>query len=173
MSNYIYKECNFCQKSYKCHKSYSERSKYCSRICLGKSTPKRSNNEIIQCGFCHKEMKLPKSRKKQTSLGIICCSRECKGKLMKSGNAGYGFKKIEKERNHGKYYAYKVIVVNGKRVKEHRWIVEKHIGRKLKKDEFVHHINGNSHDNRIENLMIVDNRSHGKIEFSNCDRLYK
>jgi hypothetical protein len=45
-------------------------------------------------------------------------------------------------------------------VREHRSVVENHIGRSLNKGEVVHHINGVKHDNRIENLELMSANEH-------------
>lgn len=55
---------------------------------------------------------------------------------------------------------YKAIKVNGKKVDEHRFIMERHIGRKLGFHECVHHKNHNPRDNRIENLEIMTRSKH-------------
>ena len=47
-------------------------------------------------------------------------------------------------------------------VLEHRIIMEESIGRLLTKNEIVHHINGDSKDNRIENLEIMTLAEHTK-----------
>ena len=63
--------------------------------------------------------------------------------------------------------AYKLIKGRG----EHLIVVEKFIGRKLKPEERVHHINENKSDNRIENLMIFSNDSE-HIKFHNKIRQF-
>lgn len=49
-----------------------------------------------------------------------------------------------------------------RQILEHRWIMQQHLGRKLKSSEIVHHINENKTDNRIENLHITDRSKHAR-----------
>ena len=45
-------------------------------------------------------------------------------------------------------------------VLQHRLVVESQLGRRLKPDELVHHINEDTKDNRIENLEIMSRPEH-------------
>lgn len=62
---------------------------------------------------------------------------------------------------------YKSLRINGIKYDEHRIIIENYLGRKLNRNEVVHHINGDKSDNRIENLKVMSLSEHTKLHMKN------
>jgi len=70
---------------------------------------------------------------------------------------------------------YKCVILNSKTILEHRFIMEKKLGRKLLRSEVVHHKNGIRNDNSEENLEVMTLSEHSIIENSkrsNIDRRF-
>ena len=68
-------------------------------------------------------------------------------------------------------YGYRIFKFGQKRIPEHRYIMQQHMGRELDVLEHVHHINGDKLDNRIENLIIIEKGEHSKFHRS-LDKMY-
>lgn len=56
-------------------------------------------------------------------------------------------------------------------VREHRLVMERVLGRRLKKAEIVHHKNGDGLDNRPENLEVLTWKEHRRIHLT--DNVHK
>lgn len=67
---------------------------------------------------------------------------------------------------------YKKLTINGRRILEHRYIVEKSIGRKLKPNEIIHHLDGNKLNNSLNNLIITNQNNHITTFHNNRPKIF-
>jgi len=129
---------------------------------------------ICKCDYCGKEFKRPFSHIKK--FGVHFCTilhqRKYSG-LKRRGDKNYLWKGGKYKCKDGYVWVYVPNHPNKNKdrcVLEHRFVMEKHIGRYLKKSELVHHKNGIRDDNRIENLELIENRKiHSKNHYLNGD----
>jgi len=130
--------------------------------------PKRlsvpSTNELVD-SWGRRNRKLPYYRCKECGKTFkpyrrlsVYCSRPCMWK-----NNGKNQKtKSEYWWENSRGYMHGRVWIGGKKiqVRQHRWFMEKHLGRPLMRNEDVHHINGNKKDNRLINLQVIDHGLH-------------
>ena len=80
------------------------------------------------------------------------------------GNKAPGWKGgIRKKRGYIFIYNPTHPQADGEYVLEHRLKMEEKLGRYLKSNELIHHINGIKDDNRIENLVLITRSEHSKL----------
>ena len=96
------------------------------------------------------------------------CSRPCAW----SKNGGHNKKPESWWKNSKGYIEGRIWLEDGTQiqVKAHRFIAEGILGRPLLSSEDVHHKNGVKHDNRPENLEVIDHGDHSTL--SNLQREY-
>ena len=68
---------------------------------------------------------------------------------------------------------YKYIRVNGRKIAEHRRVMEQKLGRKLTSNEVVHHADGNPLNNDPANLVILSRAEHQRLHACSSRKPWK
>jgi hypothetical protein len=160
--------CQFCGTKFmvKPSKLAHGRGKFCSRSCIGKfhkgekASTWKGGPVACTCLTCGAIF-----YKSRASIAIgegKYCSRACHAvaKKLITGEKHHGWKGGTSVGGNG---YVRVNHADGKHGLEHRVIMEAHLGRPLRHDEHVHHLNEDKADNRIENLRVVSASEHKRL----------
>lgn len=111
----------------------------------------------LVCSKCNKNYHILQwqlNQKIRRSTKKNFCSSKCKNDVQRLGGKFSGTWKGGR-RSYPSQGGYIMLRVGpNKRIFEHRFFMEQKIGRKLKKGEVIHHIDGNPSNNNIKNLVL-------------------
>lgn len=136
---------------------------------------------INQCLVCKKDFRTYPSKVK-IGRGKYC-SKECclnvTNKILEKNGASTRFKQGDMPHNFKGYRYTQSREVSGKykmlympdhpnatksgHVREHRYVMEQELGRLLNKNEIVHHKDGNTLNNQVGNLEVMNKIDHDRM----------
>jgi len=156
----VYKICPNCKKGFKTYASHNKRC--CSAECAKElRTRERYEKYKCICKVCGIAFLPPRP-----SEGGYYCSYKCRGiatRKVRIQRMGY-WRVCKPEHPAATKQGY---------VAEHRLIMEQAIGRLLRDDEEVHHLNRDGLDNRLENLQLMTISEHRTMHALDSHRLGK
>lgn len=149
----IAKSCPVCDKEFESWPAHGRI--FCSRSCSdqGRKKPQPRKWPEAICEVCGTSFSY-----RQSSVTGKYCSRPCADKRRPGP---------PRHKKCTYYKGYRVIYSSdGRRILEHRWVMEQHIGRRLTSKEHIHHIDGDRSNNNIGNLEILTRSQHFKKHIS-------
>lgn len=141
--------CNHCDETYTPH---DPRQRYCTARCRtdAATAVNRTRTATYVCPGCDGRFtRLANTGTGATGMCSSCCRR---GERNPMYRGGLSFNKA--------LGRWQIICRDHSVLLYYRGVMEAHLGRPLRTDEHVHHINGDSTDDRVENLTIVSPQEH-------------
>lgn len=147
----IYATCKHCGKTFWQYKSNCNGNpQYCSPKCYHTASRKETFGTCEWCGKTYK--------KKFANDPHRFCSYECYVEYRRDKRKTNVF-----DGGYVNGHGYRVLCFDGKEVPEHKYLMEQQLGRKLGKDECVHHIDGNRLNNDMSNLVVLSRGEHSRL----------
>jgi hypothetical protein len=131
----------------------------CSTDCRNNYLDIKYPERIQKCYICKKTYRTNPAYIRKTPNYTRYCSYKCMWKNLSENSKG----SVDS-------LGYRVISVNGKRYREHRYLMEQELNRKLETKEHVHHVDGNKLNNDINNLEVLMESDHHKLHAKNIVR---
>lgn len=128
----------------------------------------------FQCNNCKEEFSRPKNGKLRNS-DIHFCQKCPHYALAQKETNKIQLKKSEKIGSKVAKHGYKEVYVGpdyphrkSNWIREHIFVMEKHLGKRIPQGMVVHHIDGNKQNNELDNLLLCSvsehNNCHARIE---------
>lgn len=125
---------------------------------IGNSRKQRYMFSLFECPYCHNLIET----RKTIGMKQVCC-KKCYKDYRKGKKVGNIVDKVFISGYWYIYSPYHPYATKKGYVAEHRLVAEKTIGRFLRDDEVVHHINENKLDNTPENLLVLTQSEHIRL----------
>lgn len=144
--NGVVGKCEYCGKEFYSYPYRKTVAKYCSSECYHKATIKTETRHCENCGAL---IVITSKHKNKRFCNNACASEYRRKSLRIPTTQKNGYKRV--------WFS------DGSSELEHRYLMEKLLGRKLTKDEVVHHIDGDRSNNSIDNLMLMTRGEHSRL----------